>query len=177
MFRLSLSPLHAVRSFSFAAVFAGLCLAAPASAQEDEEKTAAIRELVEITQVEAMADQMIGLFNEDILPMLLEANPDQSEKLRTIVREEVTATMNDMKPAVVALTASVWSRHFSTQEIRELTAFYKTPLGIKLLEKQPVIARESMQAGMQMSQQAAMTAMEHIKQRLTAESLSIPAPL
>ncbi|GAK34738.1 hypothetical protein JCM17846_02420 [Iodidimonas nitroreducens] len=147
------------------------------ASQSDEEKFEAIRELVEITQIEAMAAQMIDLFNEDILPLLLESNPEANEQLDRIIREEVAGAMLSLKPDVIALTASVWSRHFTIEEIRVLTAFYQTPLGTKLLEKQPIIARESMQAGMQMSQKAAMTAMEAIKNRLTAENLTVPAQL
>lgn len=39
----------------------------------------------------------------------------------------------------------MYARHFSAAEIRELAAFYKTPLGAKMLTKMPEILNESVQ--------------------------------
>ncbi|GAB4575472.1 MAG: hypothetical protein Tsb008_16250 [Rhodothalassiaceae bacterium] len=149
---------------------------ATASAQTDEdaEKEAAVAALVNATEAGAMADELVGLFIEDILPELLEANPGKEEALRAMLDSGVRAAMEEMKPDVIALTTSVWSRHFTLEEIRGLTDFYRTPLGRKLLEKQPIIARESMEGGMFISQRAARLAMQRVKAAMTEAGLTVP---
>lgn len=155
----------------------GLSSIVVAQQAEDPEKTAAISALVDATEAGSMADEMVGLFIEDILPLLSEANPGKEEEMRAIVDAEVRAAMEAMKPDVVALTASVWSRHFTTEEIKALADFYRSPLGRKLLEKQPVIARESMEPGMFISQRAAKLAMDRVKETLKAANLTVPPQL
>jgi hypothetical protein len=44
----------------------------------------------------------------------------------------------------------MYAREFTEAELKQLTAFYKTPLGMKLNEKQPLL----MQTGMNIGQQA-----------------------
>ena len=41
------------------------------------------------------------------------------------------------------LIAPVYAKHFTESEIKELIAFYKTPIGKKLVDKLPVISQES----------------------------------
>ena len=43
---------------------------------------------------------------------------------------------------------SIYSKHFSDEEIKDLIAFYKTPTGKKLIEKQTIISKESMELTM-----------------------------
>ena len=149
--------------------------AAPAAGQEDDAaRDAAVRALVETTQVEQMADQMIDLFSEQIVPSLIAANPGHDEQVRTLVREEVEGTLGEMREQVIDLTREVWARHFTTAEIVALTEFYRSPLGRKLLEKQPLIARESMEDGMRLSQEAARLVLDGIKTRFAAEGLTVP---
>lgn len=158
-----------------ALVAAGL---APAAAQSiDPAKRDAIRELIEITQVEQMTEQMLGMFNERVMPMLVAANPGKEDVLSTILQEELGETFREMTPEIVTLSATVWAKHFETGEIEELVDFYKTPLGRKLIDKQPVIMRESMQAGLKLGEQVAALAMEHVKQRLIAEDMTVPERL
>jgi hypothetical protein len=43
--------------------------------------------------------------------------------------------------------AAVYDRHLSSEELRQLIAFYRTPVGRKVIAEMPVIVQESMQAG------------------------------
>lgn len=44
---------------------------------------------------------------------------------------------------------TMYAREFSEAELKELTAFYKTPLGIKLNQKQPILMQTAMNIGQQ----------------------------
>lgn len=43
----------------------------------------------------------------------------------------------------------MYAREFTEAELKQLTAFYKTPLGIKLNQKQPVLMQTAMSIGQQ----------------------------
>ncbi|MBL8517877.1 MAG: DUF2059 domain-containing protein [Betaproteobacteria bacterium] len=49
-------------------------------------------------------------------------------------------------------TIQIYGRHFTTAEIDELAAFYRSPIGKKMMTKLPVITQESMQFTMQQVQ-------------------------
>lgn len=49
-------------------------------------------------------------------------------------------------------TIQIYGRHFTTEEIDQLAAFYRSPIGKKALAKMPVIMQESMQFTMQQLQ-------------------------
>ncbi|PAW92821.1 hypothetical protein CKK33_04650 [Mucilaginibacter sp. MD40] len=48
--------------------------------------------------------------------------------------------------------AAIYAAEFTEQELKQITAFYRTPLGKKLNAKQPVIMQRSMVLGQQMVQ-------------------------
>lgn len=129
-------------------VLAALAPAAMADAQSHE---AAARELLEVMETSDLIDQMNpqldALFNE----MMPDHNlpPDESElmdafeeELKVAIYETVSWTR--MEKDFLALYMNV----FSESEIRELTAFYRTPLGQKTIEKMPQLTQESMQLTM-----------------------------
>jgi hypothetical protein len=65
--------------------------------------------------------------------------------------------------AMVDDIATVYANNFTAAELREIEAFYRQPIGQKLLEKTPVLAQQSMQVGQDVSRKAA----EDLKGRLT----------
>lgn len=66
---------------------------------------------------------------------------------------------------IVNLATPVYDKHFTHQEIKDMIALYKTPLGQKMLEKTPLVMQESMQKGQQYGQEVAM----RVLQRMQAE--------
>ena len=51
--------------------------------------------------------------------------------------------------------AIVYARNFTADEIRQVIAFYRGPVGQKFLEKMPSIAQESMMTGQKWGQDVA----------------------
>jgi hypothetical protein len=67
--------------------------------------------------------------------------------------------------AMVNLVIPVYERNFSDEDIVQLIAFYKTPLGKKVVEKMPAIMQESMQIGAAWGKQMSEKVMEKLKQK------------
>ncbi len=65
--------------------------------------------------------------------------------------------------AMVDGAATVYANNFTVAELREIEAFYRQPIGQKLLEKSPVIAQQSAQAGQDIGRKAA----DDLRTRLT----------
>lgn len=69
-----------------------------------------------------------------------------------------------------ALLIPIYDRHFTADELRQLLAFYRTPLGQKLLTEQSAIAQEAMATGQQWGQRLGL----EIGQKMAAEAQHAP---
>jgi hypothetical protein len=67
---------------------------------------------------------------------------------------------------IVDLTAAIYARNFSADEIRQVTAFYRTPVGQRFLDKLPAITQESMAMGQQWGQSIAAEMRDKIIEEL-----------
>ncbi len=124
-------------AFAILALTAQGSPAAEAPAGVEAGRTRAVRELIQATGGERLArltmEQMIARFRQE--------------------RRGVPAEFWDRFLAgvdtgeLVDLIVPIYARHFTPTEIEELLAFYRTPLGQKLVAKQPAIAHESTMAG------------------------------
>lgn len=77
-----------------------------------------------------------------------------------------TDFMSEVDPnELVEMCVPSYEKHFTHAEIRELLAFYETPLGKKLIKTQPVIMQECMIAGQEWGRKLG----ERIAKKLQAE--------
>lgn len=126
------------------------------SAQEgDSEKEMAIRQLMKISGAANLGDQMMGPITQQIRTMMASAIPqadrekfmdDFSDRFRARFRGE------DIVNAIVP----IYARHFSIEDIRELTQFYESPLGKRFVAALPQISKESQAVGTQLGQKAVL---------------------
>lgn len=68
----------------------------------------------------------------------------------------------------------IYDKHFTHQEIRQLIAFYESPLGRKISTTLPEIQRESVEAGRSWGEQLGDRMHAELKQRLTEKGYSSP---
>lgn len=61
------------------------------------------------------------------------------------------SVMNDpgMIDEILAETVPIYARTFSADELKQLTAFYRTPIGAKMLASMPQLMAQGMQVGQQ----------------------------
>jgi hypothetical protein len=65
--------------------------------------------------------------------------------------------------AMVDGIATVYANNFTVQELREIEAFYRQPIGQKLLEKTPTVSQQALAVGQEIGRKAA----EDLRRRLT----------
>jgi uncharacterized protein len=168
-----------MKKIAFAAAvfaFAAAVHAAPAS-------EASVRELMETTG--ARANMAISLQNlaktlPQILRMRAETMARNNPKLSEEQRKAELATVERRMPGItVALqkdlndpklvdelynqVVPLYTRHFTQDEVKALTAFYRSPAGKKSLEVMPVLMGESVQAAQKLVQERAKRIVEQTK--------------
>ena len=133
--------------------FSGAVFLGPAAAQSTSpEALAAAKELVIAAR---SGDQL-----KTLLPMIM-------QQLKPVIvqgRAEVERDYNKIMPVILEVflqqsgrmideIAVIYARNFTADEMRQVTAFYRTPVGQKFLEKLPLVMQESMAVGQKFGQQ------------------------
>jgi len=153
------------------AVLSAFTFALPA-AQAETAKTpvepaaaAAVTKMLEVMKFREMTAMQFAQMDEGMSEMILNGidsvieadqrlKPAEKKAAHDAAVREVPAIVASLKqafsdPALVdemmAEIVPLYARHFTVAEIREMTAYYKTPIGKKMLEKMPAIMNESMQ--------------------------------
>ena len=123
-----------------ATLFAFHLLASNALAQQQPSPAAVAlgRELVEIKGGAGMFDPIIINVIEQTKGNLLQMNPQLSKDLNDVS----TQLRNEFTPRRVELIAEagrLYAVAFTEAELKDMLAFYKAPLGKKMLEREPVV--------------------------------------
>ncbi|MEP7156107.1 MAG: DUF2059 domain-containing protein [Betaproteobacteria bacterium] len=127
------------------------------------EQKAAIKDLLEALNFKFMMSQMSAMMSQGMPQMLDQMveglssggklTPEQTAEARAIAaasREESARQMTEMfaDPTIMQgmedIVAENYARHFSTIEIKAITAFYVSPAGKKVLALTPQIMSETM---------------------------------
>jgi len=124
-----------------------LCLVVPSQAQgqtptaapADSAKLQLIRQLLAKVRV---TDQALQAMEQQI-PAQRAANPRVPPEFWDRFLEQARARRGELEEGY----ATLYDRHFSAAEIRQLLAFYDTPVGRRFLEVQPMLMREGIALG------------------------------
>ena len=63
--------------------------------------------------------------------------------MSAVIIKAASARVDEITDQIV----QVYARHFSADELRQLTTFYHTPVGQKVLQTLPAVSQESMTIG------------------------------
>jgi len=107
-------------------------------------KQESIKELMRIMQADSTMEKTISA----IMPSIMSQFPKEN------LTPEKTAMMNQLMSSIMTLTQEmskklmnedfvlIYGKYYTEQEIKDLVAFYKTPLGKKLIKNTPEIQKE-----------------------------------
>ncbi|HXS72454.1 MAG TPA: DUF2059 domain-containing protein [Rhodanobacteraceae bacterium] len=127
-----------------------------------------VRELMDAIGLKGMLSQMNGVMVQQVAQLMpcVPAATVQAAFSNSQAQDDI---INRMVP--------VYQRHFSSADIQGLLAFYRSPLGQKVLREMPATMQEGMQIGRQWGEQRAETMVAKLKQQgvLDAQG-SCPAP-
>jgi hypothetical protein len=135
--------------------------ASPSGSPKDSAKSALIRQLLK----EVRAADMAVTAMETSLPAQRAANP----RIPAVFWDRFATLAHARVGQLEDILTVVYDRHFTTDELRQILAFYRSPIGHKLLDAQPSIMRESMLAGQEWGQRLGV----EVAQQLAAEGIKI----
>ena len=101
------------------------------------------KEIVSITGATALFNPLIAGVVEQAKNLFLQQNPGLAKDLNEIA----TKMRADLAPRFTELTdevAKLYAAHFSEAELKQVLAFYKSPVGMKLIAEQPKVGEESL---------------------------------
>lgn len=112
-----------------------------------------VRELMTLTGSGDMGVQVI----QNMIPAMKKMLPQVPESFWNEFMKEVNP--DELISAIVP----IYQKHYTEKDIRAAIDFYQSPAGRRLVEKQPLVMQESMQAGQQWGEQMARRAIEKLK--------------
>ena len=149
----------------------------------DPAKDAAIRHLIELTEVSKLGENISNAMLVRVREVMGRAIPaDQLAKFMDEFTPKYTASAPTS--AVTDAIVPIYAKHFSMEDIQALTKFYETPLGQRVVKSMPDVAEESQAVGARLDQKAAIATLRsmsdeypQLKQMLPPESpAAAPAP-
>jgi hypothetical protein len=132
----------------------------PVTTTQEAEKIKNIRELLNVTGVKAISDQM--------MTQMLDSMKTQFPQVPAKVWDAFKAELNTDE--MLNQLIPIYSKYYTNDEIKQMIAFYETPLGKKTIAVLPQITRESTAIG----QQYGIAAAERALKKLEAEGYLRP---
>jgi len=137
-----------------------------AAAPPPAENLAAARELVQVMKATDQFKALLPSIFAALKPAFVQGRPDMEKDYDAVMPIVIDGAMQRLNEFADML-AAVYARNFSVDEIHDLTAFYRTPTGQKLIERQSVIGRESLAAGQQFGQELVLDLKQQINDELS----------
>jgi len=138
--------------------------ALPAHADEDVEKTTNIKKLFTLMQLDEREGQMLDLtisaiiaVNRQLKPEIPAAFWDESRKA---LSEEFRASLSEVDKSKMI----IYAHHYTAEDVKQLVAFYSSPVGQKVLKESPLIAQESMAIGKAWGQDVGLRASVRLRE-------------
>lgn len=143
--------------------------------QIDPELDAAIRQLIAGTGALEIGEQFANAISMQMAQSLRRSNSDVPPETFSIVQEEVMAVINEelANGSFENLIVPVYAKYFTLEEVLELLAFYRTPIGQKTVEVMPLLTQESMQVGQSWGIGIGPIIGQRVSQRLAAAGIEL----
>ena len=127
----------------------------PAATQSASPETlTAARELVTAMRATDQFKAILPALMQQLKPSITQGRPHVERDYDTLV-PAMLEIFNARSGEIVESMAVIYARNFTVDEMQQVIAFYRTPIGQKLLDKLPVIFQESVAAGNKFGQAVA----------------------
>jgi len=124
--------------------------------------------------------QMFGnAIAQQIINNLRASHPSISPKAFTIIKEETSGMLADpgIYKQLTAMLVPIYAKYYSDADVRQMIAFYKTPIGQKIIRNNPEIAQASLQNGEQWGKDVlAPELVKRIRARFQQEGIELDQP-
>jgi len=113
----------------------------------DAETLQAGRELVEAMGNIDTSRAALAQMRELLVADMVRRNPDRERDVREVIEQFLMPEFEAALPEIVEMQAALWAGSLTVPELRELAAFYRSPLGRKTVQLLPELTRLGMRLG------------------------------
>ncbi len=133
---------RAVRAGLLALVLAAAASNAPAQQQPSANAIALAKEIIAVKGGNSLYDPVIPSIIDRARSIFIQSNPMLTGPLNEVaarLRAELTPRVSEL----INDGAKLYASRFTEQELKDALAFYKSPLGRKIITQEPVILDQS----------------------------------
>ncbi len=121
------------------------CFSFSSAVRAQEPSAAAIASAKELVVLKGgtMFDSVIPGVIERVKNVFVPTNPNLMRELNEVaaqLHKDYDSKRADLRTEV----ARIYARHFTEQELKDMVAFYKTPLGKKMITEEPIAGDQSL---------------------------------
>ena len=164
-----------MRRLAFLALL-GAALAGPSAAQDagQAQRLAAAHELVTATGLPTVIDATLLRMREVMIGTIRRTSPRLSDaQLAEIVDQYLMPEFRARSGEITEATVAIYAGRLSAEEMRELIAFYRSPIGVKLVAITPEITAESTRFGQEWGSRVAQDAFAKHRAALRARGIEL----
>ncbi len=127
-----------------------LSLAAPVSGYAQKEidpaRLATAKELLEVAGSAKQFDVVVPLIAQQLENAFVNLKPDHAAEIKDVFKL-MPERFSERKQELLDQIAALYAGRLTTEELRELIAFYKSPIGAKFVQLQPELLQQQMALG------------------------------
>ena len=145
---------------------------------QDAGKRAQIKELMRATGASKIGVQFAAAISQELGRTLRKARPDIPERVFGVLQQEMLQLFEERIEAPGGLmdrVVPIYEKHFTSDELSQMLAFYRTPAGRKAVETLPAIMSESVQVGQAWGQSLGPEINRRVQAALKREGIELPA--
>ena len=151
-----------------------LAFAAPALAQApkpvDPATLAQARIFLEKSGSAALGQQVASAVLNAQRISLEQANPGRTAEINEVLGR-MQAEFTKQLPPLVDAIAAVYAQHFNVEELGQISAFYDSPVGRRMVKEMPTILAETMTVAQTFGQKIAMEVISKLQPELEKRKL------
>jgi len=141
-------------------------------AKPDDARLTAAKGMMKAMGSDRMLDAAMTNMSQIFIRMLTARNPGKEKKIAEIM-QRVMAKMSHRNREPLDEVAAIYAKYFTIAEMKEITAFYQTPTGKKLVAKIPVIMQDSMLVSQKWGQRIGQEMMRRLREEAAREGLRL----
>jgi uncharacterized protein len=136
---------------------------AAAASKIDPAKEAEIRQLMEVTGVNGLGEQLVNAGVAQFRANVNESQPDNPRAKQFVDAFAARFQKHFDTRNLTETVIPIYDKYLSSEDLKELLEYYKSPFGQRMLKVLPLVARDSQLAGYTLGQKAADEAIEELK--------------
>jgi hypothetical protein len=141
-----------------------------------DEKKVLIDELLALTGATDLGKMFSEAYVQQMTYALKQNRPDIDPKVFDILEEEVNLVIDEEvgdANIINELSYPIYHKYLTRNDIKDLVAFYKTPIGRKTIEVMPSISQEAVLAGQQWGRSLGPVIQQRILDRFQKEGIEL----